>query len=83
VVSVKIKTQQKSIFLSMGKALPAEKVKLFVAVMYSAESPLEEIKMRLQERFGAPECFWGPVDFSWTDYYTPEMGGDLKKLFAS
>ncbi len=68
-------------FIAMGTAYPAEHVKLFVGVMYSPDFDLAGVLQHLAERFGEVEFAYGPVPFSWSDYYAPEMGGGLQKIY--
>jgi hypothetical protein len=56
-------------------------VKLFVAIMYDKKTPIEQVLIRMDERFGLRECAYGPVPFSWTDYYEKEMGANLFKSY--
>jgi hypothetical protein len=56
-------------------------VKLFVAIMYDKNAPIEQVLMRMDERFGLRECAYGPVPFSWTEYYEKEMGANLLKCY--
>jgi hypothetical protein len=63
----------------MGTPHPAERVKLFIAVMHAPDIDPAPIMSRLNGRFGETEAACGPVAFSWSDYYEPEMGPGLLK----
>ena len=65
----------------MGTATPPSKVRLFIAFLYNESAPIEEILRRLDDRFGDRQFSYGPVPFTWTDYYRSEMGVSLKKLY--
>ena len=49
--------------------------------MYAPDFDLAGIADRLAERFGEVEFGYGPVPFSWSDYYAPEMGSGLQKTY--
>ncbi len=66
----------------MGTPHSAERVKLFVAVMHAQDFDPASVMDRLKERFGEVEGSYGPVAFSWSDYYAPEMGSGLQKLYT-
>jgi hypothetical protein len=58
-------------------------VKLIVGVLYSDESLLEKGLTLLSEAYG-PRDFRSPVfPFDRTDYYVPEMGSPIFRLFTS
>ena len=65
----------------MGTPALPEQVKLFTAVMYAPDFDPAPLMTRLAGRFGDVECIYGPVEFSWSDYYAAEMGGPLKKFY--
>jgi hypothetical protein len=58
-------------------------VKFFAAVMYKSTLDIEPILKRLDDRFGARECVYGPIPFSWSEYYSSEMGDTLLKTYIS
>ena len=66
----------------MGTPHPAERVKLFVAILHAPDFNPVMLMDRLKARFGEVEASYGPVSFSWSDYYTPEMGSRLQKFYA-
>lgn len=67
----------------MGTASPPAEVTFFFGVLYHPEVPLDSVLGRLDERFGTRQFEYGPVPFSWSDYYTKEMGGSLEKYYYS
>jgi Domain of unknown function (DUF4416) len=67
----------------MGTPQQPLKVKLFIAVLYDKRFALSALIERLRARFGSEDFTYGPVDFSWTDYYAAEMGEHLGKLYIT
>lgn len=65
----------------MGIPLKPYKVKLFVAIMYKPGFNIQNVIETLEKRFGEREFTYGPVDFSWSEYYQSEMGDNLKKIY--
>lgn len=65
----------------MGTPLQPIGVKIFTAVMYKLSFDPESVLRKLDDRFGKRECVYGPVPFSWSDYYKSEMGDKLLKLY--
>jgi hypothetical protein len=65
----------------LGTAAHPFKVKLFVAFLYNPAAPIADIEKKLDARFGERQFSYGPVPFSWTDYYRKEMGSSLNKLY--
>lgn len=53
---------------------------LFMGVMSVIGFP-EELKLRLEKEYGPISIITEPFDFSFTDYYTPEMGNGIKRFF--
>jgi hypothetical protein len=58
-------------------------VKLIVGVLYSDESLLEKGLVLLTDGFGPLDCRSPVFRFDQTDYYTPEMGSPVFRLFVS
>lgn len=56
-------------------------VKLIVAVLHSDENRLFEARERLVEQFGPIDFTSPPFSFEVTDYYVPEMGAPIFRLF--
>lgn len=67
----------------MHKREPVPEVKLFYAVLYSDDSVLDQVKSILSEKWGRIDFISPSFDFDKTDYYFPEMGGGLKRIFMS
>ena len=67
----------------MGTPQQPQRVKLFIAIMYDGRFAVSALIERLRARFGEEDFSYGPVDFSWTDYYAPEMGEHLYKLYLT
>lgn len=66
----------------MGKIQPHPPVKLFSALTYVQNAPIKDIYNDLDHHFSAIELKSKVYDFStFTDYYEPEMGKGLFKLF--
>lgn len=57
-------------------------VLLFMGVMSVIGLP-EDLKAKLEEEFGPIDIITEPFDFSFTDYYVPEMGDGIKRFFIS
>ncbi len=66
----------------MGTIQAPSEVKLFIAVMFHKTFQLDDALSLLTARFGVIERSYGPVPFSWSDYYESEMGTDLLKFYA-
>jgi len=56
-------------------------VKLVIAITYDQESDIGRIVTTLDQKFGPQEYSYGPVPFSWSNYYEQEMGSNLYKLY--
>jgi len=67
----------------MGKITSPLPVKLITAIFTNRLEFFPEIEKELEKRYGEID-FKGPVfEFNYTDYYSEEMGPDLKKEFVS
>lgn len=76
-------TRQCAIFPNaMGTPQRPEPVKLIAGIMYAPSFAVEQVLERLASRFGTPGETYGPIEFSFTGYYAPEMGANLKKLYV-
>jgi hypothetical protein len=69
------------IFSIMGTPQRPAPVKLFVGIMYDEQLEIGRVLQQLEKKFGQAELLYGPVPFSWTDYYAPEMGDRLIKMY--
>lgn len=68
----------------MGSIYPPEKVKLIVGLISNDEALLDKIGAKLEKALKNKIDFKsGIIDFTFTDYYHKEMGGDLKRRFLS
>ena len=65
----------------MGTASQPAAVKLFLAVLFHRDAPVEKVLSMIDDRFGKRQHSYGPIPFSWTSYYSDEMGTDLLKLY--
>ena len=65
----------------MGTPRKPDPVKLFIGIMHDERLAIERVLGQLAGCFGETECSYGPVPFSWTDYYAPEMGEKCRKLY--
>jgi hypothetical protein len=58
-------------------------VKLICGFIYSREASYQEARRLLEQRFGHLDFESQRIDFTFTDYYYPEMGEPLFRKFAS
>jgi hypothetical protein len=65
----------------MGSAQQPHQVILFFAITYDPAFDINDILQILDQKFGKRDKSFGPIAFSWTEYYQKEMGSDLKKLY--
>jgi hypothetical protein len=65
----------------MGSAQQPYQVILFFAITYDPAFQINDILQILDQKFGKRDKTFGPIAFSWTEYYQQEMGSDLKKLY--
>jgi len=65
----------------MGEVREPRPVKVFVGILLALPSALPEVRALLAEQLGPADCESQLLDFSYTDYYEPEMGPDLKRVF--
>ena len=59
----------------------ADPEKLVIAVLMGRDGNVGELCRLLAGPFGTADRLYGPFPHSWTDYYRPEMGPDLRRLF--
>jgi hypothetical protein len=67
----------------MSKPTPAEPVKLIFSVFAATIAQLDETIEKLSAYYGPPDFLSDVVPFDYTDYYSPEMGGNLVRRFLS
>ena len=66
----------------MGTVRQAEPVALVAGILYTDPEPVGRTVSILTDRFGPLEMASEPFAFTQTDYYEPEMGGNLHKFFC-
>lgn len=68
----------------MGLPEAFEPEKLFCGVLYTDDATYERARARLAERFGEIDLESEPMSFSvFSDYYSYEMDGEVKRRFLS
>lgn len=67
----------------MGITKKHKTVKLIVGMISNDSKLLLKTEAILQRRFGPIDFRTSLLDFAYTDYYEPEMGGNLKRQFVS
>jgi hypothetical protein len=67
----------------MGEIRKPESVKLVIGFLYNDPGVLDEAKKSLSLSFGKIDFESPCLDFSYTTYYSLEMGDGLKRLFIS
>ena len=67
----------------MGTVRKVNPVKPICAVTFSQDIILDEVIKKLEMMMGPVEDRTDVFDFSFTTYYSKEMGNDLKKVFLS
>jgi len=65
----------------MGKVREVSPVVLIAGITFSENEMLECTVTSLEDEFGPIEFKSAAFDFDMTDYYTDEMGEDLRKIF--
>ncbi len=66
----------------MGTIRPVEPAALVMAILHGDADLAEQVLTMLIERHGTLELKSAPFDFTMTEYYAPEMGGNLRKFFC-
>lgn len=67
----------------MGLPSEPNPVKLFFAILFSDEEKLSEAKKLISQNIGNADFKSRVFDFNETDYYKPEMGENIKRIFFS
>jgi hypothetical protein len=67
----------------MSKPTAAEPVKLFFSVFAVTAKQVNETINELSALYGQPDFVSELMPFDYTDYYRPEMGGELVRSFLS
>ena len=65
----------------MGEVREPQPVKVFVGILTALSSTLTELRGSLEEQFGPVDIESQLLQFDYTNYYEPEMGPDLKRMF--
>lgn len=65
----------------MGEVRDPQPVKMFVGVLTAQPSALTELRGSLEKHLGPVDCESKLLDFTYTDFYEPEMGPGLKRKF--
>lgn len=65
----------------MSKVRYQEPVVVFFAILYNENFDIESLKVKLVKKFGEILYISSPSLFSYTNYYTKEMGANLSRLF--
>jgi hypothetical protein len=67
----------------MGHITSPLPVTLFLAALITPRSPWEEVRARLEAQWGKIEFVYGPIDFTYSDYYDEEMGRPQQKIYMT
>jgi len=67
----------------MGEIKKPLPVKVFCGLIYKDDKLILKVEKKLSEKWGDIDLEAGPFPFNFTDYYTEEMGVDLKRSFIS
>ncbi len=66
----------------MGRVERVQPAALIAGIIYTGDDLRKRAEQVLGETFGPIEFTSAAFDFTMTDYYTPEMGGNLRKVFC-
>ena len=67
----------------MGQPQPSDNVKLFSAITFADKNKYQQAKNIIVEQYGSIDLETKIFDFTFTNYYTAEMGKNLYKQFIS
>ncbi|HOX10342.1 MAG TPA: DUF4416 family protein [Candidatus Omnitrophota bacterium] len=67
----------------MGAAKSHKLVKLVIGMISNEPDLIMKVEKQLEWKFGKIDFRTALLDFSYTDYYAPEMGQSLKRQFIS
>lgn len=67
----------------MGKTKPPPLAKLIIGLIYRNSAVKDKVLDILKRRFGEIDFLSQELNFDYTDYYYPELGKPLKRVFAS
>jgi len=65
----------------MGEVREPQSVKVFIGILLALPSTLLELRVLLAEQLGPVDSESQLLEFDYTNYYEPEMGPDLKRIF--
>jgi len=65
----------------MGRVQPVPSAALVAGITFADETVLNRVMQKLTEKFGSLTLHSEVFDFTMTDYYTAEMGENLRKGF--
>jgi len=65
----------------MATPIPYEPVQFFFGLLWSDKASRDRALAAAQELWGPIESPWGPVPFTYTDYYDAEMGEGIRREF--
>lgn len=65
----------------MGAVLQFEKQKLVIPVLFARGTDSDRVKEALEMEFGEIDYESRPIPFTFTDFYTREMGPDIRRIF--
>jgi hypothetical protein len=63
----------------MGEVREPQPVKVFVGILTAQASTLAEVRSSIEDQLGPIDCESQLLDFTYTDFYEPEMGPGLKR----
>ena len=66
----------------MGRVESVQPAALIAGIMYAGDEVRKRAEQALGETFGPIAFTSAAFDFTMTEYYTPEMGGNLRKVFC-
>jgi len=67
----------------MAQQIDFKKVNLFTGIIFNNEIDVELVVSRLESKFSGADIVSKIMDFDFTDYYSHEMGKQLKRMFIS
>ncbi len=67
----------------MGEYQKQRKVKLFCGILYSDSNIFEKAKSILEDQFSTIDYISNTINFTYTSYYTAEMGNNILRLYLS
>jgi len=67
----------------VGKTKPPPAAKLIIGLIYKQNAVKDKVLDILKRRFGEIDFLSRELDFDYTDYYYPELGRPLKRIFLS